>query len=276
MHSAPGQGSCFWVELDSGLGLPAAPRPDREEPVPATAHPGTPVAVVDDDPDLRAFAVQVLRQAGFRVLADGAEDPAATVGRLAQAQPRVVLLDLRLGDRQGAELLAALRAQPALASVPVLAFTAALADNERQALLRQGFDGLLPKPIAPAALVRALDAVLRSCPVRRPPAPTPADGRTAAPDDALAAVRAKFVAGLADRAAALRTAAAQDDRSTLARELHKLKGAAASFGERALAEAAASAEAALKDDRGDWRVALERAFAEIERVRQQTPTHPSS
>jgi|DewCreStandDraft_2_1066082.scaffolds.fasta_scaffold00081_57 signal transduction histidine kinase/DNA-binding response OmpR family regulator len=276
VRSAPGQGSAFWVELDSGLGLPPAPRPDRERAIPPSTHPGATVAVVDDDPDLRTFAVQVLRHAGLQVVTDSAEDRDGLVARLAAAHPDVVLLDLRLGGIEGAEILAALRRHPGLRHVPILAFTAALTDGERHTLLAAGFDGLLPKPIAPAALVRAIDSVLRACP--RPPSPSPstpsATAEAPVADDPFAAIRAKFVAGLADRAAALQAAAQNEDRAALARELHKLKGAAASFGEAALAQAAAAAEAALNAADADWRAPLAHALLEIERVRRGEPAHP--
>lgn len=295
VRSAPGQGATFWVELDSGLGLAPAPRPDRERAIPPSSHPGAVVAVVDDDPDLRTFVAQVLRHAGLRVVIDGAEDREALVARLAEARPNVVLLDLRLGGIEGAEILAALRRRPELRRAPILAFTAALTDGQRHALLAAGFDGLLPKPIAPAALVQAIDAVLRSgprtVPSSVPSAPEPlgevpasdagvprpaVDLGAAVAGDPLAAIRAKFIAGLADRAAALEAAAQRDDRAALARELHKLKGAAASFGEPALAQAAAAAEAALEGAQTDWQAALARTLLEIERVRQSESAHPST
>jgi CheY-like chemotaxis protein len=69
----------------------------------------------------------------------------------------VVLLDIRLPDLDGPEVLRRLRARPGPnQNTPTLAFTA----EPGGAAMRDGFDGVVGKPIDTEAFLRALtDAV---------------------------------------------------------------------------------------------------------------------
>ena len=244
VDSAPGRGSTFWVAL------PAASGPAGAPPAAARAAAGRTraetVAVVDDDADIRAYAQAVLRHAGYRAVAD---DGAPGVGaRLAGERPALVLLDLNLAGRGGAQALAEMRREPALAEVPAAAFTAGSMPGGTPA----GFEGLVTKPVEPEALVAQVDALLEARLAR----PVPEPEREADPDDFLAPLRARFRVGLADRLRAIELAAGGGDRETLLRELHKLKGAAAGYGFDGLSDAATDAEDALRAGGGVAELAL--------------------
>ncbi len=67
---------------------------------------------------------------------------------MAEHHPDLVLMDIQLPDMNGEEALGRLRADPAMASITVVARTAqAMAGDERR-LLGLGFDGYLTKPIS--------------------------------------------------------------------------------------------------------------------------------
>jgi len=66
-----------------------------------------------------------------------------------------VLLDVGLPGMGGAEVCAAVRAEPRLAGLRVLAWTAG-DEDALGALLAAGFDGLLAKPLRRDALLAAL------------------------------------------------------------------------------------------------------------------------
>lgn len=244
VDSTPGRGSTFWVAL------PAAARPADAVPAPARAAAGRArketVGIVDDDPDLRAYAAAVLERAGYRVaLDDGAPGVAS---RLARARPAIILLDMNLAGRSGAEALADLRAVRALQSVPVLAFTAASAADAPP----RGFAGRVTKPVEPEALLAQVDAAVEALVPPRVPETEPAEE-----DDFLAPLRARFRAGLPDRLEAIRAAQAAENTEALRRELHKLRGAAGGYGLEALAAAAGDAEEAVLSGGG---------AAEVERL----------
>lgn len=105
------------------------------------------VLYVDDDPDLRALAELALGAVGGLevTLCPGGEKAVETARRSAA---QLVLLDAVMPGMDGPATLAALRADPHTAGVPVL-FVTALdgAAGEYPALLAQGAAGIIPKPL---------------------------------------------------------------------------------------------------------------------------------
>jgi HPt (histidine-containing phosphotransfer) domain-containing protein len=166
--------------------------------------------------------------------------------RLSADRPALVLLDLNLAGRSGADALAELRASDAFAGVAVLAFTAGASSGTPR-----GFDGRLTKPVEPEALVAAVDGALET----RAASGVPDREPEPEPDDFLAPLRARFRTGLAGRLLAIEAARMEGEHETLLRELHKLRGAAAGYGFDALAEAAAGAEEAMRGGGGEAEVA---------------------
>lgn len=112
--------------------------------------------VVDDDADLRASLDDMLSQAGFEVVqaADGAQMRAA----LAEGEPALVLLDLRLKGEDGLTLARGLRAQSA---VPLIMISGQSDETDRVLLLELAADDFLVKPFSARELVARVRAVLR-------------------------------------------------------------------------------------------------------------------
>jgi two-component system, OmpR family, alkaline phosphatase synthesis response regulator PhoP len=113
-------------------------------------HPTMKVLVIDDEPDIRLLARVGLTASGFTVVvADGGEQGL----RLArEAQPDVILLDVMMPAMDGYATLAALRADPATASIPVL-FLTAKAQVEARAAGEPRL-GVLNKPFVPRELAK--------------------------------------------------------------------------------------------------------------------------
>lgn len=80
------------------------------------------------------------------------------------APPDLVACDVNLPGMDGFAVLAALKADPALARVPVLAVTALAMAGDREKLLAAGFDGYIGKPIEPDSFVAELEAFLPAVP----------------------------------------------------------------------------------------------------------------
>jgi len=76
------------------------------------------VLVVDDDADARGVTQQVLEHAGYEVVA--AESGADALAFLARERPSLVLLDLRMDDMDGYEVLTMIEFDPTLKGVPVV------------------------------------------------------------------------------------------------------------------------------------------------------------
>ena len=117
------------------------------------------IHVVDDHELSRKHLRTVLTFHGYIVVAS----PDAAQGRieLLAAPPDVVLLDLQMPGEDGYSLLAWMRTQIALASVPVICVTASVPHSERARVQAAGFASFLPKPITPPQrLIDAVEAAL--------------------------------------------------------------------------------------------------------------------
>jgi signal transduction histidine kinase len=110
--------------------------------------------VVDDDLDLRSSLVGLLLGEGYEVASceDGREG--LEMLRTLPA-PDLLILDLRLPGMDGWELRVRQRADPALASIPVLVVSA---DRSAQAAAIDA-DGYLAKPFAAAELLREIERI---------------------------------------------------------------------------------------------------------------------
>jgi two-component system cell cycle response regulator DivK len=105
----------------------------------------TTVLVVDDNPANRKLARDVLGAAGFRTL--GAATGAEGIALAAEHVPDVILLDLRLPDVPGAEVVRRLRDGVRTARIPVVAMSAMPLQEHGDWLETAGFAGSLDKPI---------------------------------------------------------------------------------------------------------------------------------
>ena len=104
IHSEEGQGTTVRIYLPRLAGDAAEAEPQAEQRVPEGAHDET-ILVCEDDDDVRAYTVEILRELGYRVLE--AHDAAAALRLLGRPEAKVDLLftDVVLpGGTTGAEL----------------------------------------------------------------------------------------------------------------------------------------------------------------------------
>jgi len=103
------------------------------------------VLIVDDDDRNRKLARDLLRNAGFDTLESASGSEALTLA-VAHA-PDVILMDLRLGEADGAAVARNLRAEPRTAAIPILAVSALPLEGSADWLEAAGFAGWIQKPI---------------------------------------------------------------------------------------------------------------------------------
>jgi two-component system cell cycle response regulator DivK len=120
-----------------------------------TVVPVPTVLIVDDNERNTRLARDVLRFSGFATIeaTSGVEGIAVASEHL----PDVILMDVRLPDMDGTDVMRALKGEPLTAAIPVVALTSLAMKGDREWLLAQGFDGYLEKPID----VRAFPAQVR-------------------------------------------------------------------------------------------------------------------
>lgn len=155
VDSAPGQGARFSVEVALP---PASPDAGAPPPPPDGALPR--LVLVAEDDEVNALIVGAyLDSLGVRHerVADGKQ----AVGHALREtdRPELVLMDCRMPVMDGLAAAAEIRRQErtlGLARLPILALTATSSDEDRQACLHCGMDGLLAKPFTPVQLAQAL------------------------------------------------------------------------------------------------------------------------
>ncbi len=111
---------------------------------------------VDDEPQILTALARGFRRVGHEVVvARSAEDGLAAV---ASSLPDLVLLDLRLPDLSGIEVVRRLRSWT---SVPIVLLSGAGTDDARIAALDAGADDFVDKPFSMGELRARVDAMLR-------------------------------------------------------------------------------------------------------------------
>jgi EAL domain-containing protein (putative c-di-GMP-specific phosphodiesterase class I)/CheY-like chemotaxis protein len=124
-----------------------------------TADPPAAVLVADDDPSIRRLFTFLLEDAGIPVIAvaDGEE-----ALRVAGTRPlAAAVLDARMPRLDGVAVVAALRAQPATAGIPMLLVTGSMDADDRRRGFEAGVDDYLTKPVEAGELIRRVRAHLR-------------------------------------------------------------------------------------------------------------------
>jgi signal transduction histidine kinase/CheY-like chemotaxis protein len=143
VESTPGEGSTFTLHLRAEA-LDARQAPEPSAPA-ATADRTTdaPLAlVIDDDPAVRDLMQRFLAREGYAVVT--APDGGTGLRLAAELRPALITLDLIMPGMDGWSVLAALKADPALAETPVVVLTM-LDDRSRGYALKA--DEFMTKPV---------------------------------------------------------------------------------------------------------------------------------
>ena len=242
---------------------------DPQAQCPALA--GVRLLVAEDNELNQQVALELLRETGAQVdLARNGEEAVALVRR---HRYDLVLMDMQMPVLDGLEATRQLRAQPALAQLPIVAMTANAMDADRQRCLDAGMNDHLAKPVVPERLwavlqrwcgegaVAAAGGAPEACRQTVPseqgapmvlPASLPGLDQSAGLRNALgrpafyAEVLQRFAVHYADGAQRMAQALAEARLDILLREAHTLRGLAGTIGATALQDAAARLEEALR------------------------------
>jgi class 3 adenylate cyclase len=132
---------------------------------PGAAVPGGRILVADDDPGQRDLLVRRLRQQGFAV--EDVENGVQALDRLRQTGFDLLLLDMVMPGLDGDEVLAQLKADPALRHVPVIMLSAL---DEMDSVVRcilAGAEDYLAKPVNTVLLRARIGACLEKSRLRQ-------------------------------------------------------------------------------------------------------------
>ncbi len=115
---------------------------------------GEEILLVEDNEKNMKLLRDVLQALGYRTLEASIGSQALTLA--VEHVPALALVDIRLPDIDGLEVLGRLRADKRTASIPVLAVTAQAMQGDHERFISAGFDGYLSKPIDVDQLIAAV------------------------------------------------------------------------------------------------------------------------
>lgn len=125
------------------------------------------ILVIEDNAANFALVSYLLKAAGHTLQA--CRDGKAGLEALRRSPPELVLCDVQLPGLSGYEIAAAVRSEPALRAIPMVAVTALAMPGDAEKARAAGFAGYIAKPIEPRTFVSDVAAYL-------PPAARPATG----------------------------------------------------------------------------------------------------
>ncbi len=132
------------------------------------------ILAIDDDPDILLTVRTTFESGGHEVVTT--TEPRDFMGLPAGQDPDAIVLDVRMPEISGWELLAVIRQNPDLRSVPVLMLTALDDASFRVKGLRQGADDYLGKPFHPDELLIRVEKLVERHARSRVQGPTPCLG----------------------------------------------------------------------------------------------------
>jgi signal transduction histidine kinase/DNA-binding response OmpR family regulator len=103
------------------------------------------VLVVDDDPDTLFTINEILESCNCKTyLVKGGKE---CLNILEQITPDIILLDIMMPEMDGFQTIKKIKMHPKWAHIPVFAVTAKAMLEDKEVILRNGFDDYIPKPI---------------------------------------------------------------------------------------------------------------------------------
>ena len=178
VHSTPGSGSTFWIDLRSAepakvdLASVAPRLPTASELMGGDPHVATILCVDDNRANLALLTEALSLRSDCLVLT--ATDGQAGVDMARSHSPDVILMDNNMPIMSGREAMRVLRADPSTAGIPVIAVSAAAMPNMVSSGLELGYFRYLVKPYDLVDLTDAIDAAIDTSRATARGAPPPA------------------------------------------------------------------------------------------------------
>ena len=123
------------------------------------------VLLADDNADLRDYVSRLLQARSYVV--DAVADGRAALAAIRRRRPDLVLTDVMMPGMDGFGLLAAIRADPLLADIPVIMLSARAGEEAQVEGLQSGANDYLAKPFSARELLARVGANLEMARMRR-------------------------------------------------------------------------------------------------------------
>ncbi len=103
------------------------------------------ILIVEDNERNLKLVRDVLQVKGFSTIEAGTAEIGIELA--VERKPDLILMDIQLPGMNGIDALKMLRGNPVTASIPVVAVTASVMQQDRTLITEAGFDGYIGKPI---------------------------------------------------------------------------------------------------------------------------------
>ena len=132
--------------------------------MPDSPSPNQPILLVEDSPEDFETTERAFRKSGLKnpIIRCSDGDEALELlfrrGRFADApRPGVILLDLNLPGTDGRDVLAEIKADPALKQIPVIVLTTSSDDRDVEACYKAGASSYIQKPVDLDGFMQAIE-----------------------------------------------------------------------------------------------------------------------
>jgi two-component system cell cycle response regulator DivK len=117
------------------------------------------ILLIEDNEQNRYLATFLLEKAGYTVVP--ASDGPLGIELASRILPQLILLDIQLPSMDGYAVASALRRNPQLADIPIVAVTSYAMVGDREKALASGCTGYMEKPINPETFVAEIESYLK-------------------------------------------------------------------------------------------------------------------
>jgi two-component system alkaline phosphatase synthesis response regulator PhoP len=117
------------------------------------------ILVVDNDIGTASYVCNHLERSGYTTLA--AYDEKTALQNIRSERPDLLVIELTLPDRDGLEVIRAIRDDACLRKLPIIILSARTSESDKQSGLDLGADDYMTKPFNARELVARVHAVLR-------------------------------------------------------------------------------------------------------------------
>jgi signal transduction histidine kinase/ActR/RegA family two-component response regulator/HPt (histidine-containing phosphotransfer) domain-containing protein len=156
VSSTVDEGTCFWAELDLGLGQDTTLRViETDGRTPALIREGALVLVAEDDPTSRMVTEALLRKLSCEV--DIATDGREALERAKANDYDIVFMDCHMPLIDGFQATKRIRQSRDKEDLPIVALTASVAEEDRVRCLDAGMNDVVCKPVRASMLAKALE-----------------------------------------------------------------------------------------------------------------------
>lgn len=159
VNSEPGKGSSFWftawLEIaEKQLLQPQKEHMKKSKEKLSSGYSGARLLLVEDNKINREIAIELIKSSGISI--DSAENGAEAV-RMVSANPYdLILMDVQMPEMDGLEATRQIRLLPGKQDLPILAMTANVYKEDREACSDVGMNDFVAKPINPEKLFETL------------------------------------------------------------------------------------------------------------------------